>query len=113
MLTWGEFVKWVSTMIPIATFAALFVTVTLFVKNKGTIDALKETTATYKSLSESKEAEVKQLEKKQVQLKEEIEALTKECETQRGAVKVAVDELIDGFARVGVKVDPPKLPESK
>jgi ribosomal protein S3 len=98
-----ELIQFVSAAIPVATFLALGLSVYLFVKNKGTKDALQEALQTYKQLSEAYLAKIEQLETDLDHGKIEIEDLKKQLEIERLAFKKAIDELIAALQRAGIK----------
>lgn len=92
---------WVTNAIPIATFLALAVTVFLFAKNKGTIDALKEATSTYKELADAYEKKIKALECDVEGLKKQVDELRDRNQMLKEATRIAIDEILDGFERHG------------
>jgi len=87
--------------IPVIVFVALAVSVFLFVKNKGTMDALNSAVETYRSLAEGYKDTVEQLEDKHDRLEAEIRELKQTMAVQKEAMGMAVDELIAGFTRSG------------
>ena len=93
---------WIAVAIPLATFLALTVSIILFAKNKGTIDALREAANTYKTLSESYKDTIDQLEYRLDLSEEERERLQKQLLVQQAAMEKAVDEIISGFKRAGL-----------
>lgn len=96
-----ELANWMGMAIPFATFLALVVTVFLFVKNKGTIDALKEATSTYKELAAAYEKKIEALECDVEALKKQVEELRDRNQMLKEATRIAIDEILDGFERHG------------
>ena len=97
-MTLIEVTQVVSTAIPVVAFAALFVSLILYVKMRGTVDTLKEAADTYRVLGEAKEAKIDELEKKIDELQAQVVELTRALDVQKQAFHVAIDEFL---SRVG------------
>jgi septal ring factor EnvC (AmiA/AmiB activator) len=86
---------------PILTFAALAVTVVLFVWKKGERDALIQAVDNYKKLADSYKDTIAQLENQLEMTEEERDALLKKLAIQQEAMDQAIDAIIAGFERAG------------
>lgn len=89
-----QITQYISTAIPLVSFAALFVSVFLFAKTKGNMDALKSAADTYRTLAQSKDAKIDELESKIDSLQAQVTELTKALEVQKQAFSVAIDEFL-------------------
>lgn len=98
-MTPAEITQYIAMAIPVVTFAAFAVSVFLFVKNKGTIDALKEATETYKTLAEAYEKKIDDLQQQLDLCAKEINRLRVALEAEHQAMEMAINELIAGFKR--------------
>lgn len=92
----------IGAAIPIGSFGALAWAVFLYVKNKGTIEALKEAASTYKTLAEAKTKEVELLEEIAVKREAEMVELKALIEIQKTGLTMAIDELTKSFIKNGV-----------
>lgn len=90
---------YVSMAIPWAAFAALLISLFIYVKNKANVDALKEIGETYKGLAEAYAAESEQLKCKIEELNVRIADLERLLELQKDAMKMAIDEILSGIER--------------
>ena len=90
-----QITQFISTAIPLVTFAALFASVFIYVRSKGSMDALKEVGNTYKDLAEAYSVQIKELESKIDSLEREIALLKDELAAQRAAMKIAVSEFTE------------------
>lgn len=98
-MTVAELTQYIAMAIPIITFSAFAFSVFLFVKNKGTIDALKEATETYKTLAEAYEKKIDDLQEQLDICAKEINRLRVALEAEHQAMEMAINELIAGFKR--------------
>jgi hypothetical protein len=93
--------QYVSIGIPIVIFAALTVTVVLFVWKKGERDALIQAVDNYKKLADSYKDTILQLQSQLEMTEEERDDLIRKLSIQQTAMEKAVDEIISGFERAG------------
>lgn len=100
-MTWDQFTQALTAVIPIASFVAMVVSVLIFVKYKGTIDALNSAVETYRSLAEGYKEQVDQLKAKQDELVIEIQELKSLVSVQKEAMRIAIDEILEAFSRKG------------
>lgn len=96
-----NFPAFIGMVIPAASLLAVMLATFLFVKQKGTMDALRDVAATYKSLAEGYKATLDMCEEKMERLEAEVEDLKRTVNSQKDAMGLAIDELIEGFERAG------------
>jgi cell division protein FtsB len=109
-LVWYDVtIKTLAMVIPLASFAALVVSIFFFAKTKGQKDAMQSTIDTYKGLADARKAQIEDLEEQHKELLDEVRDLRYGINMQKEVMCTAIDELVAGFARAGKKIPKPDM----
>lgn len=101
-MTITQFLDVIALVIPIVGFIAAGVAMIIFVKYKGTIDALREAANTYETLAASYKETNEALQQQILDLKKQVDELQKTIEVQKTALQIALDETFASLRRYGV-----------
>lgn len=100
-MTIVKITQYVGMAIPLISFGALVVSIIIFVKYKGTIDALKDAAETYRTLANSYKEQIGDLSSRLESCEGEVKKLEAHVVNQKLAIQIAIDETIAGFHRAG------------
>lgn len=96
-MSWTEVLEVMGALIPVAGFAAAIVASIVYIRYKGTIEALKETVNTYERLAGGYKEEAETLRCEIKELKEKVEGMEKEMTSQAMAFEKLTEKFIDSL----------------
>ena len=96
-MEWSDVLEVIGALIPIAAFAAAIVAAVVYVRYKGTVDALKETVDTYERLAGGYKKEAESLRCEIAELKDKVGAMETEMKTQAMAFEKLTEKFVDSL----------------
>jgi TolA-binding protein len=96
-MTLNELWQDLIALIPVAGFAAAVVAAVVYVRYKGTIDALKDTVETYEKLAEGRKEESAQLRQEIADLEKKVSSLEQEMRGQAIAFEKLTEKFVDSL----------------
>lgn len=92
-MTIHEVLSALTASIPVVLFLSIVVAMVLFVKYKGTIDALRDAASTYEQVASAYKEQVEQLKNDIDALNEQIDELKRTVVVQREAIDLAAERI--------------------
>jgi len=96
-MTLSDFWADIMALIPIAGFAAAIVAAVVYVRYKGTVDAMKETIATYERLAAGYKEESESLRFEVTELRDKVQHMEAELKAQAMAFEKLTEKFLDSL----------------